>query len=273
MGRRGDRAGRRPAARPRARDRRPARRSSSAPASATRVWLTADVHYTAAHYYDPEQGGVPGFRAVLGVRLGPAPCRHFGPGHARQHVRAAAPLREGADAGSRAQNLPPSDGLQFFGHVAIDGATRGDDGDAEGRRRSRAVVDASSSRSWGSGSASCCGRRMGIARAKARATPILPATRSCAAAPGRRDPWRGFRRVIAHLGRVVRRVLLAAQRLARELDQVMRDEAHAEHGVDLAAAHRVTRRAPERLAVVRQDSDVQHDPERQHQRAPTGWPS
>ena len=85
------------------------------------LWLTADVHYTAAHHYDPEQGRVPGLRAVLGVRLGAAACRQLPAEQARQHVRAAADVREGA---GRAPNQPPSDGLQFFGQVAIDGATQ-----------------------------------------------------------------------------------------------------------------------------------------------------
>ena len=103
------------------------------------VWLTADVHYTAAHYYDPEQGGVPGFRAVLGVRLRPDPCRHlrartsststFGP--QLVYVKGA---EQGAGREPAALRR-----LQFFGHVAIDGATERDDGDAQGRRRPRAV--------------------------------------------------------------------------------------------------------------------------------------
>ncbi len=33
------------------------------------VWLTADMHYTAAHHYDPGRAVFPGFRAVLGIRL------------------------------------------------------------------------------------------------------------------------------------------------------------------------------------------------------------
>jgi len=46
----------------------------------------------------------------------------------------------------------------------------------------------------------------------------------------------------AALGRVVRRVLLAAQRLAGKLNEVMGDEPHAENGVDLSAPQRVARR-------------------------------
>ena len=36
------------------------------------VWLTADVHYAAAHYYNPGQGAISGVRSVLGIRLRPA---------------------------------------------------------------------------------------------------------------------------------------------------------------------------------------------------------
>src|SRR5262245_938817 len=49
----------------------------------------------------------------------------------------------------------------------------------------------------------------------------------------------------ARLGRVVRRVLLAAERLARELNEVMGDEPHAEKGVDLRAERRVDTRRTE----------------------------
>src|SRR5438270_6945625 len=64
---------------------------------------------------------------------------------------------------------------------------------------------------------------------------------------------RGFTRVglLAGLGRVERGVLLAAQRLARELDQVVRGEAHAEHRLDLPFLERELRRLPECAAIVR----------------------
>ncbi len=45
----------------------------------------------------------------------------------------------------------------------------------------------------------------------------------------------------------------------------MGDEPHAENGVDLPAPQRVARRPPERLAIIRQDSDVQEDAEGEHQ--------
>ncbi len=85
------------------------------------VWLTADMHYTAAHHYDPEPRGVPGFRAVLGIRLRPAACRHLGPGAARQHLWAAGALFQKGCTAEQGENLAPCFGLQFFGRVDIDG--------------------------------------------------------------------------------------------------------------------------------------------------------
>src|SRR5262245_48031378 len=70
----------------------------------------------------PRQGGVPGFRAVLGVRVRPAACRHVWAEPARQYVRAATDVHQGPNQGA-GPDLPPSEGLQFFGQVAIDGAT------------------------------------------------------------------------------------------------------------------------------------------------------
>ena len=84
------------------------------------VWLTADVHYTAAHYYDPDKAVFQDFAPFWEFVSGPLHAgsfprnpldNTFGP----QLVYAKAP---------DAPNLPPSDGFQFFGHVAIDGATQ-----------------------------------------------------------------------------------------------------------------------------------------------------
>jgi alkaline phosphatase D len=84
--------------------------------------LTADLHYTAAHYYDPNravfQDFEPFWEFVSGpIHAGtwtPAPMeRTFGP----QVVFCKASTKEQGD------NLAPCYGLQFFGHVAIDGAT------------------------------------------------------------------------------------------------------------------------------------------------------
>src|SRR5262249_57396676 len=65
--------------------------------------------------------------------------------------------------------------------------------------------------------------------------------------------------LLARLRRVERGVLLAAQRLARELDQVVRREAHAEHRLDLPFAEGGARRLPELRAIVRPPADLDGD--------------
>ena len=80
---------------------------------------------------------VPGFLAVLGIRLRPDPCRHLGT--RPRSTTPSGPRRLSDACAEQGENLAPCFGLQFFGHVAIDGATAGDDGDAQGRRRPRAV--------------------------------------------------------------------------------------------------------------------------------------
>ena len=86
------------------------------------VWLTADVHYTAAHYYDPDAAHFQDFEPFWEFVSGPLHAGTFGPneldntfGPQLRYVKAPAP--------SDGQNLPPSMGLQFFGHVRIDGKT------------------------------------------------------------------------------------------------------------------------------------------------------
>ena len=86
------------------------------------VWITADLHYTAAHYYDPEPGRVPGFRAVLGIRLRPLHAGTWGPG-ALDNTFGPQVVFQKASSQEQGDNLAPCFGLQFFGHVAIDGAT------------------------------------------------------------------------------------------------------------------------------------------------------
>ena len=77
-----------PAARPRARDRRPARASSRDERIRNVVWITGDVHYCAAHHYDPARARVHRLRSVLGVRRRPAARRHVRPERARHDLRA-----------------------------------------------------------------------------------------------------------------------------------------------------------------------------------------
>ena len=85
------------------------------------VWLTADVHYTAAHYYNPDKAAFQDFNPFWEFVSGPLHAGTFGPneldgtfGPEVRFVKAPTP-EQGA-------NLPPSMGLQFFGLVDIDGA-------------------------------------------------------------------------------------------------------------------------------------------------------
>jgi alkaline phosphatase D len=89
---------------------------------ANTVWLTADVHYTAAHHYDPSRARFQDFLPFWEFVSGPLHAGSFGQGALDMtfgpEVRfAKAPTRE------QGGNLPPSAGLQFFGLVGIDGAT------------------------------------------------------------------------------------------------------------------------------------------------------
>jgi alkaline phosphatase D len=86
------------------------------------VWLTADVHYTAAHYYDPNKAVFQDFEPFWEFVSGPIHAGTFGPNEldktfGPQLAFVKAPTKE------QGQNLSPAAGLQFFGHVAIDGAT------------------------------------------------------------------------------------------------------------------------------------------------------
>lgn len=89
---------------------------------ANTVWLTADVHYTAAHYYDPSKAQFQEFAPFWEFVSGPLHAGTFGPnamdmtfGPEVKFVKAPA---EGQ------VNLPPSAGMQFFGIVDIDSATQ-----------------------------------------------------------------------------------------------------------------------------------------------------
>ena len=84
------------------------------------VFLTADVHYTAAHHYSPDRASHHDFNPFWEFVSGPLHAGTFGPnaldmtfGPEVKYFKA--PTK---DAGV---NLPPSDGLQFFGLVDIDG--------------------------------------------------------------------------------------------------------------------------------------------------------
>ena len=105
------------------------------------VWLTADVHYTAAHYYDPDKAEFQDFEPFWEFVSGPIHAGTFGPNDLDNTFGPQLMLCEGAGQGAGAE--PAADRrpavLRPRGDRRCD---RSDDRDAEGRRRHRAVVDA-----------------------------------------------------------------------------------------------------------------------------------
>jgi alkaline phosphatase D len=84
------------------------------------LWITGDRHYTAAHYYDPNKAVFQDFEPFWEFVSGPI---HAGSFPQNQLDNTFGPQLVYVKAPS-APNQPPSEGLQFFGHVAIDGATQ-----------------------------------------------------------------------------------------------------------------------------------------------------
>jgi alkaline phosphatase D len=80
------------------------------------VWLTADVHYTAAHHYSPDRAAVGDFDPFWEFVSGPLHAGAFGPNKldptfGPQAVFVNAPP---------AANTTPLDGFQHFGEVEVD---------------------------------------------------------------------------------------------------------------------------------------------------------
>lgn len=84
------------------------------------VWLTADVHYTAAHYYNPDKAAFQDFEPFWEFVSGPLHAGTFGP---NELDRTFGPELKFIKAPTKEQgvNLPPSFDMQFFGRVDIDG--------------------------------------------------------------------------------------------------------------------------------------------------------
>jgi alkaline phosphatase D len=85
------------------------------------VWITADVHYAAVHHYSPERAAFRDFLPFYEIVACPAHAGTFGPaaldGTFGPEVRFL-----GIPPGMK-PNRPPSDGLQFFGLLDVDGRT------------------------------------------------------------------------------------------------------------------------------------------------------
>ncbi|HEY9600445.1 MAG TPA: alkaline phosphatase D family protein [Allocoleopsis sp.] len=86
------------------------------------VWITADVHYAAAHYYDPNKAQFTNFKPFWEFVAGPLNSGTFGPNpldntFGPQVIFNSIPP-------DLKPNRPPSDGLQFFGSMKIDGTSQ-----------------------------------------------------------------------------------------------------------------------------------------------------
>jgi alkaline phosphatase D len=81
------------------------------------VFITADVHYAAAHFYDPAQAKFTEFNPFWEFVAGPAHAGTFGPGKLDATFGPQVKFL-GIPPGMKA-NRPPSEGLQFFGTLKV----------------------------------------------------------------------------------------------------------------------------------------------------------
>ena len=89
---------------------------------ANTVWLTADVHYTSANYYNPDKAKFQDFTPFWEFVSGPIHAGSFGPNELDATFGPEVKFSKSPTI-AQGQNLPPSAGLQFFGIVEIDGAS------------------------------------------------------------------------------------------------------------------------------------------------------
>jgi alkaline phosphatase D len=82
------------------------------------VWLTADVHYCAAHYYEPQRAAFSDFDGFWEFVGGPLNAGTFGPGTLDGTFGPQVVFFKAPPTGQA--NLSPLSGLQFFGEVNID---------------------------------------------------------------------------------------------------------------------------------------------------------
>ncbi|MBF6648929.1 alkaline phosphatase [Methylobacter sp. BlB1] len=86
------------------------------------VWLTADVHYAAAHFYDPGKAQTRDFAPFWEFVAGPLNAGSFGPKSTDATFGPQVVFTKAPSAGQ--VNLSPFAGLQFFGEVNIDRKSR-----------------------------------------------------------------------------------------------------------------------------------------------------
>src|SRR5262245_39858339 len=84
------------------------------------VWITADVHYAAAHYYDPAKAQFKDFEPFWEFVAGPMHAGGFGPNKLDNTFGPQVVFQKAPDG---RVNVPPTEGGQFYGLARIDGKT------------------------------------------------------------------------------------------------------------------------------------------------------
>jgi alkaline phosphatase D len=105
------------------------------------VWITGDVHYAAAHHYDPARARFTDFNPFWEFVAGPLHAGTFGPNPLDPTFGPEVRFL-GVPAGMK-PNRPPSEGLQFFGRLvaeASSGALRASLHDRRGREIFRTTI-------------------------------------------------------------------------------------------------------------------------------------
>ncbi|MBW8270695.1 alkaline phosphatase D family protein [Caldovatus aquaticus] len=82
------------------------------------VWVTADVHYTAAHRYDPGRARYRDFHPFWEFVSGPLHAGGFGPNEADDTFGLEVVWQRAPEGRA---NVPPTEGMLFFGEMAIEG--------------------------------------------------------------------------------------------------------------------------------------------------------
>jgi alkaline phosphatase D len=80
------------------------------------MWITADVHYCAAHFYDPAKVAFTDFSPFLEFVAGPMNAGTFGPNKLDMTFGPTAVFQRAPPTA----NASPFAGFQFFGEVTID---------------------------------------------------------------------------------------------------------------------------------------------------------
>ena len=96
--------------------------SSRTAASANVVWITADIHYCAAHHYHPTRAKFTDFDPFWEFVAGPLNAGTFGPN--KMDATFGPEVKFTGIPPGMKPNRPPSDGFQFFGQMRIDRRTK-----------------------------------------------------------------------------------------------------------------------------------------------------